>query len=164
MYNLIKLTADFDDSFVFFIISKNVHKTFSYLATQINSKNVNNPLFKFLATKRKKLYDLNRDVVFSSVKLDEVETEKRKLENQKVQPIEVLINKETPIQEQKPEGNVVEEVIEPVVEKVKHKTKRTYNKKIKSEEITAIVDETPIDNTPNIVGDSLLESSEEVLK
>lgn len=165
MYNLIKLTADFDDSFVFFIISKDVHKTFNYLATQINSKNVNNPLFKFLVTNRKKLYDLNREIVFSSVKLDEVETEKRKLENKKVKHTEVsideiaineiAINEETPIKEKKSEVVIIQEVAEPVVEEIKPKQKRNYTKKTKSGEL---------DNTQNTVEEKPIEISEEIVK
>ncbi len=154
MYNLIKLTADFDDSFVFFIISKDIHKTFNYLATQINSKNVNNPLFKFLVTNRKKLYDLNREIVFSSVKLDEVETEKRKLENKKLKHTEVSINEEIPIQEQKSEVVIIQEEVKPVLEEVKPKTKRTYTKKTKPEEI---------DNTPNVIEEKPIEISEEIV-
>ncbi|MCA9496580.1 MAG: hypothetical protein KC589_06555 [Nanoarchaeota archaeon] len=132
MYNLIKLTADFDDSFVFFIISKDVHKTFNYLATQINSKNVNNPLFKFLVTNRKKLYDLNREIVFSSVKLDEIETEKRILEGK--QPREM----ENPQIKKLEEAMINQPKI--IVEEPKTKQKRTYNKKNKTNAVNITKD------------------------
>lgn len=158
MYNLIKLTADFDDSFVFFLITKDVHKTFNYLASQINSKNVNNPLFKFLVTNRKKLYDLNREIVFSSVKLDEVEAEKRKFENKKIQPqieVQIVVSEDKPVVE-----STKEEVIKQpdIVEAIKPKQKRNYTKKTKSEEINDSVDnnstnieEKPIENTEEII-------------
>ena len=164
MYNLIKLTADFDDSFVFFLIAKDINKTFNYLASQINSKNVNNPLFKFLVTNRKKLYDLNREIVFSSVKLDEVEAEKRKLENKKIQPpieVKIVVSEDKPVVE-----STKEEVIKQpdIVEVIKPKQKRNYTKKIKSDEINDSIDNNPINNISTNIEEKLIESTEEIIQ
>lgn len=164
MYNLIKLTADFDDSFVFFLIAKDIHKTFNYLASQINSKNVNNPLFKFLVTNRKKLYDLNREIVFSSVKLEEVEVEKRKFENKKNQPpieVQIVVSEDKPVVE-----STKEEVIKQpdIVEVIKPKQKRNYTKKIKSDEINDSIDNNPINNISTNIEEKLIESTEEIIQ